>query len=83
MISVRCAARDLHTIAPGHLSVRIGDSSRRSEEIVEISNCAFQCDYYNDVQRESIIIYLLIIASKTITLACDLTPMNCIRLNCI
>ena len=32
-------ARDLHT---GHLSVRVGDGSRRSEEIVKkISNCAF------------------------------------------
>ena len=31
-------------LRPGHLSVRVGDSLRRSEEIVKISNCAFQCD---------------------------------------
>ena len=28
------------------LYARVGDSSRRSEEIVKISNCAFQCDHY-------------------------------------
>ena len=29
------------------MSVRVGDSSRRSEEIVKkISNCTFPCDYY-------------------------------------
>ena len=31
---------------PGHLSVRVGDSSRRDEEAVKISNCTFYCDYY-------------------------------------
>ena len=41
----------LHVICtrlrPGHLSVRVGDSSRRCEEIVKkISNSAFECDYY-------------------------------------
>ena len=40
----------LHVICtplwPGHLSVRVGDSSRRSEEIVKFSNCASKCDYY-------------------------------------
>ena len=42
-----CVARDLHTIAPGHLSVRAGNSSGRSEEIVKkISYSAFQFDYY-------------------------------------
>ena len=35
VMSARCVARDLHTVAPGHLSVRVGDSSRRSEEIVK------------------------------------------------
>ena len=35
MISALCVARDLQTIAPIHLSVRVGDSSRRSEEIVK------------------------------------------------
>ena len=30
----------------GHLSIRVGDSSRRSEKIVKISKCAFQCDCY-------------------------------------
>ena len=38
----------LHVICtrlrPGHLSVRVGDSSRHSEEIGKISNFAFQCD---------------------------------------
>ena len=32
-------------LCPGH-SVRVGDGSRRSAEIVKISNCAFECDYY-------------------------------------
>ena len=31
---------------PGHLSVHVGDSLQRNEEIVKISNCAFKCDYY-------------------------------------
>ena len=39
VISARCIARDLHTVAhvcaQGHLSVRVGDGSRRSEEIVK------------------------------------------------
>ena len=30
----------------GHLSVRVGDSSRPCEEIVKISNSTFECDYY-------------------------------------
>ena len=42
-------------LSPGQLSVRVGDGSRHSEEIVKkkkkkkkkISNCAFQCDYYS------------------------------------
>ena len=34
-------------LRPGHLSVHVGDSSRRCEEIVKkISNSAFECDYY-------------------------------------
>ena len=33
-------------LRPGHLSVRVGDSSRRCEEIVKISNSAFECYYY-------------------------------------
>ena len=33
-------------LCPGHSSVRVGDSSRRSEEIVKILNCTLQCDYY-------------------------------------
>ena len=40
----------LHVICtrlrPGHLSVRVGDSLRRCEEIVKISNSTFECDYY-------------------------------------
>ena len=40
----------LHVICtplqPGHLSVRVGDSSQPSEEIIKISNCAFEYDYY-------------------------------------
>ena len=31
-----------------HLSVGVGDSSRRSDEIVKISNCAFECDDDDD-----------------------------------
>ena len=30
-----------------YLSVCIGDSLRRCEETVKISNCAFQCDYHH------------------------------------
>ena len=35
VVSARCAARDLHAVAPGLLNVCVGDSSRRSEEIVK------------------------------------------------
>ena len=35
VIGARCVARDFHMIVPGHLSVRVGDSSWRSEEIVK------------------------------------------------
>ena len=35
VISALCAARDFHTIAHGHFSVRVRDSSRRSEKIVK------------------------------------------------
>ena len=42
----------LHVICtrlrPGHFSVRVGGSSRRNEEIVKISNCAFECDHYSN-----------------------------------
>ena len=40
----------LHVICtrmrPGHLSVHVGDSLRHTEEIVQISHCAFECNYY-------------------------------------
>ena len=37
----------------GHLRVRVGDGSRRSEETVkQISNCAFQCDDDDDEEDE-------------------------------
>ena len=39
VISAGCVARDLHTIAPGPL-VRVGDGSRRREEIVKKSRIA-------------------------------------------
>ena len=35
VMNARYVVRDLHTIAPRHLSVRAGDSSRRSEETVK------------------------------------------------
>ena len=35
VMSARCVARDLHTVAPGHLNVCVGDRSRHSEEIVK------------------------------------------------
>ena len=35
VVSPRCVARDLHTIPPGHFTVRVGDGSRRSGEIVK------------------------------------------------
>ena len=31
---------------PGHLDIRVGDSTQRSDEKVKISNHAFQCDHY-------------------------------------
>ena len=51
--SARCVARDVHTVAPGHISVRVGDRSRCSEETAppkkkkkkKISICACQCDH--------------------------------------
>ena len=40
----------LHVICtrlhPGHFSILVGDSLWRSEEIVKLLNCIFQCDYY-------------------------------------
>ena len=48
VMSARCVARDLHTIAPGPLErATVGDGSRRNEEIVKkMSNCAFECHYH-------------------------------------
>ena len=40
VISAQCVARDLHAIVPGRLSVRLGDSSRCSEEIAKKSQIA-------------------------------------------
>ena len=40
VIGARCDARDFRTIVPGHLSVRVGDSSRRSAETVKKSRTA-------------------------------------------
>ena len=40
VMSVLCVARDLHTVAPGPLERRVGDSSRRNEEIVKKSRFA-------------------------------------------
>ena len=37
MISTQCVAHDLHTNEPGHLRLRVGDSLRRSEEIIKKS----------------------------------------------
>ena len=37
----------LHVICT-RVCVGVGDGSRRSEEIVKISNCAFEWDYYYD-----------------------------------
>ena len=42
IISARFVARDLHAIAPRPLECT---SSRRSGEIIEILNGAFQCDH--------------------------------------
>ena len=39
VVSARCVVCDLHTIAPDH-SIRIGDGSRHSEEIVKKSRTA-------------------------------------------
>ena len=33
-------------LCPDHLSVRVGDGFRHSEEMIKISNCAFEYDYY-------------------------------------
>ena len=43
------SAHVLHMICtrlhPGHLSVRVRDSLWCSKEIIQISNCAVQCEY--------------------------------------
>ena len=67
VISVRCVARDLHTIAPGPLSVRAGDGSRHSEEIFFfflISNCAFEYDDDGDDDIIIVIILLLLLLTS-------------------
>ena len=43
MLLVICAR-----LCQGHLSVCVGDSLRRSKEIVKILNCVFQCDSSSD-----------------------------------
>ena len=48
VINVPCVARDLQRLRPGHLSVRVRDSSGPSREIVKISICAFQSDNDDD-----------------------------------
>ena len=43
-----CCTRFVHydcALVPGHLNLRVVDSSWCNEDIVKISNCAFQCDY--------------------------------------
>ena len=35
-------------LRPGHLSVHVENGWRRSEEIVKISNCTFECDDDDD-----------------------------------
>ena len=35
-------------LRPAHLSVHVGDSLQHSKTIVEIWNCAFQCDDGDD-----------------------------------
>ena len=50
VISALCAARDLHTIAPGPLE-RVRDGSRRSKDIVK----------YLDLRLSGVIIVIIII----------------------
>ena len=52
-------------LRPDHLSVRVGDTSRRSEEIVKIWKCAFQCDYNIII----IIIILILLSSSSSSLS--------------
>ena len=88
----------LHVICtgllPGHLSVRVGDSSRRSKEIVKISTCAFQCDhcYYDhhllvtkQLTSLCLFVYLSVclpicLSSGSPVLPCGLSPRNSISL---
>ena len=34
-------------LCPGHFNKHVGDSARQGEEIIKISHCTFQCDYYH------------------------------------
>ena len=58
-ISARCVARDLHRLCPGHLSVRVRDSSWLSEEIVK--NLDFP---FNAIILLSLIFIIIIINVK-------------------
>ena len=54
-----------------HLSVRAGDSTRRSEEVVKISNYAFPCDYADVVvgnDHDGVIIIIINIIISIIIL---------------
>ena len=53
--------------------MRVGDSSRRSEKIVKISNCAFQYDQYHVLLF--IMVFLAMLIRFTMTLMLVLTVM--------
>ena len=73
---IRCCTR----FWPGHLSVRVGNRSRRSEEIVEIPNCTFHCDHHHHLHHHHhpyiiiiiIIIIIIVVVIISITLVLHL-----------
>ena len=65
----------------GHLSVSVGDSSRSSEEIVQISTCAIQCDDdddYDDDDDDDVIIVVVVVI---IIILSSLTSSQMVRLH--
>ena len=62
--SARCAASDLYKIVPGHLSVRVGDSSLRDEEIVknlELRLSMRLLYYYNIIVVVVVVVVVVIV----------------------
>ena len=72
VMNARCVARDLHTrLRPGHWNVRVGDSSRRSEEIVKLSNLRDSSMRLTSIRIIIVIIITIIIIIIIIISATD------------